>query len=98
AEEDHRIFGERPVQLVLLAVGERLAEVDALDLRANDGRELVDGDGLVRRTVLREMPIAGAGVAAQRSLHELSPTPPSYWHGERLLGSRFKAQRTSPTA
>ena len=69
AEEDDAVLGQRPVQLVVLAVAERLAEVDAVDLRADDRRQLVDGDGLVRRAFVGRVPVAGAGVAAQRSLH-----------------------------
>ena len=40
-----------------------------LDLGADDRRQLVDGDGLVRRALFGDVPITGAGVAAQRSLH-----------------------------
>ncbi len=64
-----QVLGERAVHLVLLAIGKRLAEVDAADLRADDRRQLVDGDGLVRRTFVGRVPVAGTGVASQRSLH-----------------------------
>jgi hypothetical protein len=59
AEEDDAVLGQRPMQLVLLAVAERRAEVDAGDLRADDRRQLVDGDGLVRRALFGGRAIAG---------------------------------------
>jgi hypothetical protein len=65
AEEDDGVLGQRTVQLVLLAVRQRLGQVDAVDLRADDRRQLVDGDGLVRGAVFGGVPVAGAGVAAQ---------------------------------
>src|SRR5882757_7065067 len=69
AEEDHRVLGQRAMDLVLLAVGKRPAEIDAADLRADDRRQLVDGDGLVGRALVRLRTDAGALVAAQRTLH-----------------------------
>ena len=59
AEEDHQVLGQRAVDLVLLAIGERLAEVDAGDLGADDRRQLVDGEGLVGRALFGDVPIAG---------------------------------------
>ena len=49
AKEDDEVLRQRSMDLVLLPVGQRLAEVDAADLRAEDRRQLVEGDGLVRR-------------------------------------------------
>ena len=37
-EEEHLVFQEGPVQLFELAIAQRLAEVDALNLGANAGR------------------------------------------------------------
>ena len=64
AEEDDAILGQRAMDLVLLAVAQRLAEIDAGDLGADDRRQLVDGDGLVGRAVVAVVTIAGAGVTA----------------------------------
>ena len=65
AEKDDGILGERAVQLVLLAVRQRLGQVDAVDLRADDRRQLVDSDGLVRGALFGGVPVARTGVAAQ---------------------------------
>ena len=46
-EEEHLVFQEGPVQLFELAIAQRLAEVDALNLGANAGRNGCDGDGIV---------------------------------------------------
>src|SRR5205085_1676750 len=64
AEEDHRVLGQRAVQLVDGLVAERPAEVDAGDLRAEDRRELVDADALVRLFVIGDVLVARPGVAA----------------------------------
>src|SRR4029078_11831139 len=47
AEEDEEVFGQRAVELIQLAVGERPAQIDASDLRADHGRKLIDDQGLV---------------------------------------------------
>src|SRR5260221_12021744 len=57
------------MDLVVLAVRQRLAWIDAGDLRADDRRQLVDRDGLVRRAILGGVPIARPLVAAQGSLY-----------------------------
>jgi hypothetical protein len=67
AEEDDGILGERAMQLVLLAVRQRLGEIDAGDLRADDRRQLVDGDGLVGRSFIGDVPIARAILAGERA-------------------------------
>ena len=107
AEEDHEVLGQRAMDLVLLAVGERLAEIEAVDLGTDDGRQLVDGDGLVRRALIGDVPIAGAGVAAQGSLHGsllLQPyiaTPddlsPALLLGNREGGERLGAHQPGRT-
>ena len=63
AKEDHEIFGERAVDFVHLAVGTRfvrdkLADIDAGNLRADHGRQLFHRDGLVGLGLVGEMPIA----------------------------------------
>ena len=72
AEEDHEMFGQRTVDLVDLAVGARVirdqpADVDAGDLGADDRRQPVDGDGLIGRTVLGDVPIARPLLARERT-------------------------------
>src|SRR6266702_8205800 len=70
AEEDDEVFGERAMDLVHLPVGagivgDELADVDAGDLRADDGRELFDRDGLVRRAVFRRGAVARTLLAGE---------------------------------
>lgn len=70
AEEDDEVLGERAVDLVHLPVGagiaiDELADIDARDFRADDGRELFDGDGLVGRTVFSGVAIARALLAGE---------------------------------
>ena len=64
AEENHRVLGQRAVQLVDGLVAERPAEVDATHLRAEDRREFVDGDALVGKLIARDVLVAGAGIAS----------------------------------
>ena len=64
AEEDHRILGQRPVDLVEGAVAERLGQVDAADLAADDRRQFVDGDRVVGAALVGDMLDAGAVAAA----------------------------------
>ena len=47
AEEDHEIFRQRPMDLVGGLVAERLRQIDAADLGADDRRQLVERDRLV---------------------------------------------------
>src|SRR5690349_15494280 len=70
AEEDHEIFGERAMDLIHLLVGATIAidepaEIDAGDFRADDGGELFDRNGLVRRAVLGRVAIARALLAGE---------------------------------
>src|SRR5215510_12326297 len=72
AEEDHEVFGERAMDLVDLPVGPRLVvdescDVDAGDFRADDRRQLFDGDGLIGLGFPGEMPVARALFAGQRT-------------------------------
>ena len=60
AEEDHEVFRERAMDLIRLAVGEQ-KRVGAGDLRADDRREFLDADGLVRL-------LFAGGVAIARAL------------------------------
>ena len=47
AEEDDQVLRQRAVQLVHRPVGQRLGEIDAADLRTDDGRELVHRHGFI---------------------------------------------------
>ena len=47
AEEDHQVLRQRAVDLLEGLVAQRLREIDAADLRADDRRQLVDGDRVV---------------------------------------------------
>ena len=49
AEEDDDVLGQGPMDFVHRSVGQRFCEIDAIDLRADDRRELVDADRLVGR-------------------------------------------------
>jgi hypothetical protein len=62
AEEDHEVFGERPVDFVHLSVGARvirdeLCDVDAGNFRADDRGEFLDADGLVGFGFAGDVPI-----------------------------------------
>ena len=77
AEENHEIFGKRAVDFIHLPVGARivrdkLADVDARNLGANDRRQLLDADGLVGLDFAGDVPIAGPLLAGQRA-HGRSP-------------------------
>src|SRR5450759_2571393 len=67
AKEDHEIFCERAMDLVHRPVGERACQIDARYLRADDRGEFLDPDGLVRRGVIGDVPIAGSLLAGQRA-------------------------------
>jgi hypothetical protein len=64
AEEDHRVFGERTMDFVDRAVAERLRQVDAADFTADDRRQLVDGDRVVRPGIFTDILDAGTIAAA----------------------------------
>ena len=71
AEEDHKVFRERAMDFVHLAVGARVirhqpADIDAGDFRADDRGQFFDADGLVRLGLAGGVPIAGALLAGQR--------------------------------
>src|ERR1700738_3519006 len=88
AEEDHEVFGQRAVDLVDLAVGARvvgnqLADSDARDLRADNRRQLLDPDGLVRLDFGGGLPIARTLLAGKRR------------HG-RFSGEGFYSGHRSP--
>ena len=70
AKEDHEVFGERAMDFVHLAIGARivrdeLADVDAGNFRADDRREFLDADGLVRLGFAGEVAIARSLLAGQ---------------------------------
>ncbi len=67
AEEDDDVLGQRPVDLVHRPVGQRLGEIDAIDLRADDRGQLVDADRFIRLRCAGIMPNARAVLAAQRA-------------------------------
>ena len=50
AEKNHEVLGKRAIDLVELEVRKPLGQIDAADLGADDGGQLVDLDGLVWRT------------------------------------------------
>jgi hypothetical protein len=64
AEKDDDVLGQRTMDFIHHPVRQRLRQVDAIDLRPDDRRELVDADRLVRLGLIRDVPIARAGLAA----------------------------------
>jgi hypothetical protein len=66
AKEDHEIFGERAMDLVHGAVGQRAREIDARYFRADDRGELFDANGLVRLFLTRGVAIARTLLAGER--------------------------------
>src|SRR5262245_15294025 len=89
AKEDDDIFRKRPVNFVDRAVGQRLGEVDALDLSPDDRGQLVDADRLVRLRRAGVVPNTRAVLSAQRT-HEEPP-------GEIPLSRIVARARTSAT-
>jgi len=67
AEEDHRVFGERAMDFVEHAVAERLRQIDAADLAADDRRKLVDGDRVVWPGIFADILDAGPSRGAAGS-------------------------------
>ena len=88
AEEDDEVLGERAVDLVQLAVRQRLGEIDAGDLRADDRRQLVDGDRLVGRDASATWRIRGPALP----LSELIGTLPAK---SRLPGMVARARASA---
>jgi hypothetical protein len=66
AEEDHAVFGQRPVDFIQLMIGQRRRQIHPADLRPDDRRQLVDADRLIRGWIIRQVTIPGAVIAAQR--------------------------------
>src|SRR5689334_5873129 len=82
AEEDHQILGERAVDLVERAIAERLRQIDAGDLAADDRRQLVDGDRVIWRRLVGEMLVTRTVVrpdGIHRALLRLLPIPYHIW-------------------
>ena len=65
AKKDDEMLGERAMDFRFLLLGQRLREIDACDLAADDRREFVDANRLVWITRLGEVPIARTAVALQ---------------------------------
>src|SRR5690348_13852710 len=55
------------MDLLECLISERLRKINAADLRTNDGRELVDGDRVVRRGAIGVVLVAGAVIATQNA-------------------------------
>jgi hypothetical protein len=55
AEENDEVLGERAVELVEGAVAEWPRQVDAADLGADDRRQLLDGNRVVRRRLFGDV-------------------------------------------
>jgi hypothetical protein len=64
AKEDHGVFGQRAMDLVERPVTERLRQVDPIDLGADNRRQLVDRDRVVRARILSNIFDAGTIAAA----------------------------------
>src|SRR5262245_12144282 len=64
-EEDDEVLCQRTMELVELAIGERLAQVDVADLGADDGRQLFDRDGFVGCALGHLMADARAGLGIE---------------------------------
>src|SRR5262245_38401636 len=67
AKKDDDVLGQRTMDFIHHPVRQWLCQVDAIDLRPDDRRELVHADRLVRLGLIRDAPIAGAVLAAQRA-------------------------------
>ena len=73
AEEDHQVLRQRAVDLLEGLVAERLRQIDAADLGADDRRQLVDRDRVVRRRLIGAVLVARSVVATQDA-HGRSPS------------------------
>ena len=72
AEKDHRVFGERAMDLVDRLVAERARQVDAAHFGADDRRQFVDSDRVKRGRLVARMLVAGA-VSLAHQAHRRSP-------------------------
>src|SRR5436309_2571863 len=82
AEEDHEVLGQGAVDLVERAVAERPRQIDPADLTADDRRQFVDGDRVVRRRLIGEVLVTGAIVrpdGIHLALLRLLPIPYHTW-------------------
>jgi hypothetical protein len=57
AEEDHQIVHQCVVQFLELLVAERFGEIDAVDLRADDGGKLAHFNRLIAHAVSSSCPV-----------------------------------------
>src|SRR5690349_20948346 len=71
AKKDDEVFGERAVNLVKLPIGNRLSQIDAADLRPDDGRQFVDPDRLIRRALGRHMANPGSRLGVQHGISRI---------------------------
>src|SRR5580700_1900174 len=78
------------MDLVQRAVAERLRQIDAADLRADDRRQLVDADGVVRRAGLGGMFVPRTIVAAHR-IHHGFPSRKAAIFGSAVSAARCSA-------
>src|SRR6185437_620879 len=92
AKEDHEVFGERAMDFVHDAVGERAAEIDAGYLGANDRGELLHRDGLIGLGADGRVPVARPLLAGERT-HGDPPTTCRF----SQHGSPGRAKRNAPS-
>src|SRR5215475_15506617 len=65
AEKYDDVLSQRPVNLIHRPVGQRFREIDALNFRTDDRRQFLHADRLIRRRLVRSVPIARTVFAAQ---------------------------------
>ena len=96
AEEDHQVLRQRAMDFLERLVAERLREIDAADLRADDRRQLVDRDRVVRRRLVGVVLVARSVVATQDA-HGRSPSADRSWRGvyAQSLPPRSVGQRVA---
>ena len=94
AEEDDEVLRQRAVELVHRPVGQRAGEVDAADFRADDRREPVDADRLVRRVRFGRLPIAGTLIDQQRAHGPGSMTRPAKLPSPSMVARMARAAQT----
>ena len=59
------VLSQRPVNLIHRPVGQRFCEIDAVNFRTDDRRQFLHTDRLIRRGLVRGVPIARTVFAAQ---------------------------------
>src|SRR5205085_11099863 len=88
-------LGQRAVDLVERAIAERPRQIDPADLTADDRRQLVDRDRVVRRRLIDEMLVAGAVVGTNGVHRALLGLRARSYHSSTASTAILRASRSA---